>query len=76
MMMMHAFGVIPLLFVHCGVAGEHGFDPAGFIPKFCDTPEKMATMKLKEITHCRAAMIAFIGFVFQDAVTGHVWPLI
>ena len=26
----------------CIRAGDHGFDPMGFIPKFCDTPEKMA----------------------------------
>jgi len=57
------------------VPGEHGFDPMGFIPKYCDTPEKMATMKLKEITHCRAAMVAVTGFFFQTAITGHVWPL-
>merc|ERR1711924_438104 len=27
------------------VPGEHGFDPMGFLPKFCDTPEKMMKMK-------------------------------
>jgi len=30
----------------------------GFIPKFCDTPEKMELMKLKELKHARIAMIA------------------
>ena len=35
----------------------------------------MQTMKLKEITHCRAAMVAVTGFFFQTALTGHVWPL-
>lgn len=58
------------------VPGEHGFDPLGFIPKFCNSPEKMAVMKEKEITHCRAAMIAIVGFFFQETITGHVWPLI
>ena len=33
----------------------------GFIPKFCDTPEKMALMKLKELKHARIAMIAITG---------------
>ena len=41
--------------------GDHGFDPMGFIPKFCDTPEKMALMKLKELKHARIAMIAVTG---------------
>lgn len=30
-------------------SGEHGFDPMGFLPKFCGTPEKLAIMKEKEI---------------------------
>lgn len=58
------------------VPGEHGFDPMGFIPKFCNTPEKMAEMKLKELKNGRIAMIAITGFFFQEAVTGSVWPLI
>jgi len=55
--------------------GEHGFDPMGFIPKFCDTPEKMMLMKEKEISHCRAAMIGITGFFFQLAVKGDIYPL-
>jgi len=58
------------------VTGEHGFDPAGFIPKFCNTPEKMAEMKLKELKHCRIAMIAITGFFFQETITGHVVPFL
>ncbi|KAL1498543.1 hypothetical protein AB1Y20_013864 [Prymnesium parvum] len=54
--------------------GEHGFDPMGFIPKFCDTPQKMMLMKEKEIKHCRIAMIAVTGMFFQIAVTGHLAP--
>ena len=38
-----------------------GFDPMGFIPKYCDTPEKMKLMKLKGIKHGRIAMIAVAG---------------
>lgn len=65
-----------IIYKEDSVPGEHGFDPAGFIPKFCNTPEKMAAMKFKEITHCRTAMIAITGFFFQEIITGHVWPLI
>ena len=32
-------------------------------------------MKLKEIKHCRLAMIAITGMFFQQALTGHVYPL-
>jgi len=46
----------------------------GFIPKFCDTPQKMMLMKEKEIKHCRIAMIAVTGMFFQIAVTGHLAP--
>ena len=50
-----------IIFKSDSVAGEHGFDPMGFIPKYCDTPEKMKLMKLKEIKHGRIAMIAVAG---------------
>jgi len=56
--------------------GEHGFDPLGFIPKFCDTPEKMELMKLKELKHCRIAMIAVTGMFFQLKLTGTIWPIL
>jgi len=32
-------------------------------------------MKTKEINNGRLAMIAFVGMVFQQAVTGHIWPI-
>ena len=57
-------------------AGEHGFDPMGFLPKYCDTPDKMMKMKTAEIKHCRAAMVAITGFWFQKMVTGETWPLL
>lgn len=63
-----------IIYKEGSIPGEHGFDPAGFIPKYCNTPEKMMKMKEKEITHARAAMIAVTGCFFQDAVTGSVWP--
>lgn len=65
-----------IIYKEDSVPGEHGFDPLGFIPRFCDTPEKMADMKLKELKHCRIAMIAVTGFFFQLAITGHVWPVL
>jgi len=56
--------------------GEHGFGVEFAIKqKWIDTPEKLATMKLKEIKHCRLAMIAITGMFFQQALTGHVYPL-
>ena len=94
------------------VPGEHGFDPMGFIPNYCDTPEKcapprpralgmgwgrlghfrgprrpaltprpllplrMREMKLKELKHCRIAMIASIGMIAQLLVKGSIWPFI
>mmetsp|Transcript_13806 Transcript_13806/g.27989 ORF Transcript_13806/g.27989 Transcript_13806/m.27989 type:complete len:210 (+) Transcript_13806:37-666(+) len=56
--------------------GDHGFDPLGFIPKFCNTPEKMAQMKEAEMKHCRIAMIAITGFWFQLMITGEVYPIL
>ena len=32
-------------------------------------------MKTKEIRNGRLAMIAIVGMLIQQAVTGHVWPL-
>jgi len=32
-------------------------------------------MKTKEIKHCRLAMIAVTGMFFQDAITGHIYPI-
>ena len=55
--------------------GDHGFDPFGFVPAYCNTPEKMMEMKTKEIRNGRLAMIAIVGMLIQQAVTGHVWPL-
>jgi len=65
-----------IIYKEDSVPGEHGFDPMGFIPKFCDTPEKMALMKLKELKHGRIAMIAVTGFFFQLQITGSVWPVL
>ena len=55
--------------------GDHGFDPI-FKGAFMRTPEEAMVMKTKEINNGRLAMIAFVGMVFQEAVTGSIWPLI
>ena len=33
-------------------------------------------MKLKELKHCRIAMIASIGMIAQLLVKGSIWPFI
>jgi len=65
-----------IIYKEDSVPGEHGFDPLGFIPKFCDTPEKMELMKLKELKHCRIAMIAVTGMFFQLQIMGSIWPFL
>ena len=55
--------------------GDHGFDPI-FKGAFLKTPEEAFTMKTKEVLNGRLAMIAFVGMVAQEAVTGSIWPLI
>jgi len=65
-----------IIYQEDSVPGEHGFDPLGFIPKFCDTPEKMELMKLKELKHCRIAMIAVTGMFFQLQIMGSIWPFL
>jgi len=61
-----------------GAVGEHLNEDlkARLITTFkLDTPEAMMEMKTKEINNGRLAMIAFVGMVFQQAVTGHIWPI-
>ena len=41
-----------------------------FLKKQCPTPEKVADMKLKEITHCRLGMVAFAGMIAETYLTG------
>jgi len=68
-----------IIFGGDGVPGEHLGDDlkARLISTFkLETPEAMMAMKTKEIAHCRLAMIAFVGMVAQESITGHIWPLI
>ncbi|WOL15082.1 chlorophyll a-b binding protein CP29.2, chloroplastic-like [Canna indica] len=46
--------------------GGKYFDPLGL----AEDPEKKETLQLAEIKHARLAMVAFLGFAFQAAITG------
>nr|CAD1819329.1 unnamed protein product [Ananas comosus var. bracteatus] len=48
------------------VPGGKFFDPLGL----ASDPEKKETLQLAEIKHARLAMVAFLGFAVQAAVTG------
>ncbi|CAM9737716.1 unnamed protein product [Choristocarpus tenellus] len=50
--------------------GEFGLDPQ----KVLQNPKKKALFELREITHCRLAMLAFSGLVTQAALTGKGFP--
>ena len=56
-------------------AGDHGLDPLGIMKKIGASPEAAMKLKTGEIRNGRLAMIAFVGMVAQEAVTGHIWPL-
>jgi len=71
------FGTIALIQTMGGSgrpAGDYGLDPIGFLK---DQPqEKVDEMKLKEITHCRLAMMAFSGMVTQAVLTQGPFPYV
>lgn len=50
--------------------GDFGLD----LLKFTSDPVKKADYQLKEITHCRLAMLAFSGVVTQSVLTGKGFP--
>ena len=54
--------------------GDFGLDPLGFLTGA--TPEQEAEMQLKEITHCRLAMLAFSGMVTQAVLTQGPFPYV
>merc|ERR1712037_687132 len=47
--------------------GDYKLDPVGFLDG--KSEEEVNEMKLKEITHCRLAMLAFSGVVTQAVLT-------
>lgn len=53
--------------------GDFGFDPDGLYSK-PNKEAKRASMELKEITHCRLAMLAFSGMVTQAVLTNSGFP--
>jgi hypothetical protein len=50
--------------------GDFAMDPLNY----CGTAEGKADMKLKEITHCRLAMLAFGGMVTQAVAVSDQFP--
>mmetsp|Transcript_19307 Transcript_19307/g.46629 ORF Transcript_19307/g.46629 Transcript_19307/m.46629 type:complete len:221 (+) Transcript_19307:180-842(+) len=54
--------------------GDFGLDPVGFLKNASE--EEIADMKLKEITHCRLAMLAFSGMVTQAVLTQGPFPYV
>lgn len=54
--------------------GDFGLDPIGFMTGA--TPEEETEMMLKEITHCRLAMLAFSGMVTQAVLTQGPFPYV
>ena len=50
--------------------GDLGFDPLGLKP---EDPAEFREMQEKELSHCRLAMIAALGFLLQEAVSGETW---
>ncbi len=54
--------------------GDFGLDPLGFLKN--KSPEQIADMELKEITHCRLSMLAFGGMVTQAVLTQGPFPYV
>lgn len=54
--------------------GDFGLDPVGFLAG--KSEEEVNDMKLKEITHCRLAMMAFSGMVTQAVLTQGPFPYV
>jgi len=54
--------------------GDFGLDPVGFLKG--KSQEEIDEMKLKEITHCRLAMMAFSGLVTQAVLTQGPFPYV
>lgn len=54
--------------------GDFGLDPIGFLKG--KSAAEVEEMQLKEITHCRLAMIAFSGMVTQAVLTQGPFPYV
>mmetsp|Transcript_115033 Transcript_115033/g.225692 ORF Transcript_115033/g.225692 Transcript_115033/m.225692 type:complete len:216 (-) Transcript_115033:176-823(-) len=54
--------------------GDFGLDPIGFLKG--KSAKEVEEMQLKEITHCRLAMIAFSGMVTQAVLTQGPFPYV
>jgi len=54
--------------------GDFSLDPVGFLSG--KSEEEVNEMKLKEITHCRLAMMAFSGVVTQAVLTQGPFPYV
>ena len=54
--------------------GDFGLDPVGFLAG--KSEDEVNDMKLKEITHCRLAMVAFSGMVTQAVLTQGPFPYV
>ena len=52
------------------LVGDVGFDPLGF----AKDPAVRRLMQDRELAHGRLGMLAAIGFLAQEAVTGSTWP--
>lgn len=50
--------------------GNYGFDPLNFGTRFCPDDSKKITMQTVEIFNGRMAMLATVGFVVQEYMTG------
>ena len=50
--------------------GDLDFDPLGLKPT---DPKELRTMQEKELSHGRLGMLAAVGFMAQEAVTGTTW---
>ena len=58
-----------------GYARNLGFDPLGISDYFpAKSDAQVADMKLKEVTHCRLAMLAFSGVVTQSVLYDKGFP--
>ena len=64
------FGIQEMLAGSGREPGDFAMDPLNY----CGTAEGKADMKLKEITHCRLAMLAFGGMVTQAVAVSDQFP--